>query len=193
MAAAPFLVPTLVFLKKGWLYQIMNWQKPNRYLIETWRWKKFWWLRFPKKTVTFGEGTEIFKLFYKIDAPQSAYFVFNRFHFGKRGFADNVNLIQPSIYQLAKIVKNYQKLSHNNLWMTDRRLIVGIKKKYLDTSNGYNMFLFHILLNIIILGRSQYNSHLYPRVICQLEYNISKEFQILQNFYGIDNQMSMKN
>jgi hypothetical protein len=81
----------------------------------------------PKKTVTFGEGTEIFKLFFKIDAPQSAYFVLNRFHFGNRRFADNIILKQPGIYQLAKIIKNYQKLSHNNLWMTDRRLIVGIK------------------------------------------------------------------
>ena len=79
----------------------------------------------PKKNVTFGKGTEIIKLFFKIDVPGSACFVLHRFNFGNRIFGHNVVLKAPAIKEITQIMKAYEKVSHNHLWMTRETILVS--------------------------------------------------------------------
>jgi len=79
----------------------------------------------PKKNVAFGKGTEIIKLFFKIDVPGSACFVLNRFNFGNRFFGHNVVLKAPVIKKITQLMKNYEKISHNHLWMTRETILVS--------------------------------------------------------------------
>jgi len=82
----------------------------------------------PKKIISFGKGSEIIKLFFKVSEANSAYFILSTFNFGNRLFGKNYILKQPIVCRIPVGIEKYQytALSHK-LWMIKKYTLITSK------------------------------------------------------------------